>query len=61
MENTQRYNFGGFAFGTEGKFQLTIKQTKQYGHTIGFEIELTPAERLELINLLLTMNEKDNA
>jgi hypothetical protein len=61
MEN--RYSFGGFIFGMEKNlFQLTIKQLKEngYGHNIELGFELTHTERLELINLLISMNAKDS-
>ena len=61
MEN--RYAFGGFTFGADKLFQLTIRQLKEngYGYAMGVELELTQAERQELITILTTMNEKDNA
>ena len=62
MENKKRYDFGGFTFGTDKMFQLTIRQLKDFsGYAMGVELELTPAERQELITILITMNDKDNA
>lgn len=59
----KRYTFGGFTFGTQGLFQLTISpiSTADYGSTHGIDIglELSPEERQELITLLITLNEKD--
>jgi hypothetical protein len=57
MEN-KRYNFGGFTFGSNGLFQLTIKTINHqpYGTNTNLElgIELTPEELQELITVLLT-------
>jgi len=63
MEN-KRYDFGGFTFGDNGLFQLTIK-TKSYAEfgtssTIELGLELTPTELQELITILLTKNAKVN-
>jgi hypothetical protein len=62
MEN-KRYNFGGFAFGSKGLFQLTISTINpaDYGstHSVELGLELTPAERQELITILITLNQKD--
>ena len=61
MEN-KLYQFGGFYFGSDGHFQLTIKTTKPsgYGYSVDLGIELTPEERQELITLLLTAPQEKN-
>ena len=64
MENeNKRYNFSGFTFGSNGLYNLLItvnNYTKQgTSNTIEMGIELTPAERQELITLLLTPQEKN--
>ena len=59
MENTnKRYDFtGSFTFGSNGLFQLVVRNTTEYGgYTMEFGLELTPAERQELITLLITLN-----
>jgi hypothetical protein len=60
----KRYTFGGFTFGTQGLFQLTISpiSTADYGSTHGIDIglELSPEERQELITLLLTIPQEKN-
>ena len=60
MENTnKRYNFGGFAFGSNGLFQLVVRNTTEHGgYTMEFGLELTPAERQELITVLITLQEQ---
>ena len=61
MEN-KLYEIGGFYFGSENAFQLTIKTTKPsgYGYAVELGIELSPAERQELITLLLTAPQEKN-
>ena len=63
MEN-KNYSIGGFYFGSQGLFQLTIKSIKTNGtgssHAIELGIELTPEERQELITLLLTTPKEKN-
>lgn len=66
MENKkQRYTFGGFTFGSENLFNLTIgiQNHAGYGtsHAVELGLELTTEERMELIKLLINANEKDNA
>jgi hypothetical protein len=61
----KRYSFGGFSFGSNGLFQLTISTinpTKEFGstHTMELGVELTPAERQELITILLLAEKEDN-
>jgi hypothetical protein len=66
MENKmdKRYSFGGFSFGSNGLFQLTISTISpvDYGSTHGIELglELSPEERQELITLLITLNKKED-
>lgn len=56
MEN-KKYQFGGFAFGNDGLFQLTIKTINHTGlgtsTSIELGIELNEIERLELIKVLI--------
>ena len=61
----KRYSFGGFSFGSNGLFQLTISTinpTKEFGstHTMELGVELTPQERQELITILLLAEKEDN-
>jgi len=61
----KRYSFGGFSFGSNGLFQLTIatiNPTKEVGstHTMELGLELTPEERQELITLLIQLQKEDN-
>ena len=59
MEN--RYTFGGFTFGSEKLFQLTIRATKPsgYGYSLEIGLELTTEERMELIKMLMNAEDKD--
>lgn len=61
MEN-KLYQIGGFYFGDNGLFQLTIKATKPsgFGYSVELGIELSPEERQELITLLLTAPKENN-
>jgi hypothetical protein len=61
-QENRRYNFNGFTFGNDGDFNLVIETaTGQFGYSTQYGIELTPAERQELITLLLTTKgKKDN-
>jgi len=63
MEN-KRYTFGGFEFGSDGLFQLTVRtlNTAPFGtsSTIELGLELTRAELQELVTVLLTKNAKVN-
>lgn len=67
MENKmdKRYSFGGFSFGSNGLFQLTISTispTREVGttHTMELGLELSPEERQELIATLLTLPKDNN-
>jgi len=65
MENKkQRYTFGGFTFGSEKLFNLTIgiQNHAGYGtsHAVELGLELTTDERMELIKLLITANEQES-
>jgi hypothetical protein len=61
MEN--RYEFSGFTFGSDGQTQLIIRSLKEnrIGYTMEMALELTLEEKAELIKLLLTIADKDNA
>ena len=64
MENeNKRYTFGGFTFGSEKLFNLTINIRNHAGygtsHTVEMGLELTTKERMELIKLLLNAEDKD--
>jgi hypothetical protein len=66
MENeNKRYTFGGFTFGSQKLFNLTINIRNHAGygtsHTVEMGFELTTEERMELIKLLINADEKDNA
>ncbi len=67
MENNElkRYTFGGFTFGSQKLFNLTIaiRNHAGYGtsHTVEMGLELTDTERMELIKLLINAEDKDNA
>lgn len=62
MEN-KRYTFGGFTFGSENFFNLTIKTRNHAGfgtsHTLEMGLELTHEERMELIKLLINAGDKE--
>jgi len=65
MENkNERYTFGGFSFGSENFFNLTIRVRNHAGHgtnnTVEMGIELTPAERQELITILINAGKENN-
>ena len=65
MENkNERYTFGGFTFGSQNLFNLTIAIRNHAGHgtsnTVEMGIELTPAERQELITILINAGKEDN-
>ena len=57
----KRYDFNhSFTFGSNGLFQLVVRNTTEYGgYTMEFGMELTPTERQELITLLITLNKKE--
>ena len=68
MENkmekkNKRYTFGGFTFGSNNLFNLTIGVSNHAGygtsHTVEMGIELTTEEIQELITVLLTRNVKE--
>lgn len=57
---SKRYEFDGFGFGTEGDAQLEITVLKPFaGYSARFAIELTKAERKELILWLKTVDMKE--
>lgn len=62
MEN-KRYNFGGFTFGDNGLSVLrieTINHTNSgTNYTTEINLELNPDERLELLEQIIKLNEKD--
>ena len=65
MENkNERYTFGGFSFGSENWFNLTIRTRNHAGHgtSHGLELalELSTEERLELIKVLTTRNSQED-
>ena len=58
-EVTSRYNFGGFFFGRDGSFNLVIEvKTGEYSYLSQHSMELTPAERQQLIAVLINTQEK---
>jgi hypothetical protein len=60
-DKPQRYNFSGFTFGDAGDFNLIIETaTSKFSYNTQLAIELTPAERLELISVLIKATTKDN-
>jgi hypothetical protein len=60
----KRYSFGGFSFGSNGLFQLTIATINpaDYGstHSVELGLELNADEIQELITLLITKNVKED-
>ena len=65
MENeNKRYTFGGFTFGSDNLFNLTILVRNHAGHgtsnTVEMGLELNTAEIQELITVLLTRNVKED-
>jgi len=65
MENkNKRYTFGGFTFGTNNLFNLTILVRNHAGHgtsnTVELGLELNTTEIQELITVLLTRNVKED-
>jgi hypothetical protein len=51
----RRYNFKAVVFGNNGDVNLWIENaTSEFGYNVKFEIELTPAERQELITEIIT-------
>jgi len=54
-KKNRRYNFTGFVFGNDGDVNLVIETaTGDFGYLTQYALELTPAERQELITVLLT-------
>jgi hypothetical protein len=54
-QKNRRYNFNAFVFGRDGDVNLVIETaTGDFGYLTQYALELTPAERQELITLLLT-------
>jgi hypothetical protein len=65
MENeNKRYTFGGFTFGSQKLFNLTISVRNYAGfgtsNTVEMGIELSPEEIQELITVLITRNAKED-
>jgi hypothetical protein len=53
----RRYNFKAFEFGSNGDVNLVIETaTGDFGYLTQYGLELTPAERQELITILITAN-----
>jgi len=54
-EQNRRYNFTAFVFGNYGDVNLVIETaTGEFGYFTQYAVELTPAERQELITALIT-------
>jgi hypothetical protein len=54
-DKKRRYNFKAVVFGNDGDVNLWIENaTSEFGYNVKFEIELTPAERRELITAIIT-------
>jgi hypothetical protein len=54
-KKTKRYNFTAFVFGNDGDVNLVVETaTSDFGYLTQYAMELTPAERQELITVLLT-------
>jgi hypothetical protein len=54
-EKKKRYNFKAFVFGNYGDVNLIIETSESdFGYHTKFEIELTPAERQDLITAIIT-------
>jgi hypothetical protein len=61
QEELNRYNFSGFTFGEQGDFNLIIEtKTGEFSYNTQIAIELTPAERQQLISVLIKTNTKDD-
>jgi len=65
MENeNKRYTFGGFTFGSQKLFNLSIniRNYAGYGttHTVEMGLELTESERMELIKILINAGEQES-
>jgi hypothetical protein len=54
-KKNRRYNFTSYVFGNDGDVNLVIETaTGNFGYLTQYALELTPAERQELITVLLT-------
>jgi hypothetical protein len=54
-KKNRRYNFTSYVFGNDGDVNLVIETaTGDFGYLTQYALELTPAERQELITVLLT-------
>jgi len=54
-KKNRRYNFDAFVFGNNGDVNLVIETaTGDFGYLTQYALELTPAERQQLITTLLT-------
>jgi hypothetical protein len=54
-KTNRRYNFTAFIFGNDGDVNLIVETaTGDFGYLTQYAMELTPAERQELITALLT-------
>jgi hypothetical protein len=54
-KKTRRYNFTALVFGNDGDVNLVVETaTSDFGYLTQYAMELTPAERQELITVLLT-------
>jgi len=65
MKNkNERYTFGGFSFGSENWFNLTIRTRNHTGHgtlhALELGLELSTEERQELITILINAGKEDN-
>jgi len=59
-QENRRYNFNAFTFGNDGDLNLVIETaTGDFGYLTQYGLELTPAERQELITVLLTTKSKE--
>jgi hypothetical protein len=57
----RRYNFNAIVFGMDGDVNLVIETaTGDFGYLTQYALELTPAERQELITLLQTVKKKED-
>ena len=58
---SKRYNFHAFTFGNDGDVNLVIETaTGLFGYLTQYALELTPKERQELIEVLITTKSKDD-
>lgn len=66
MESNSRYKFGGFTFGTTEvryfnlRVQVLGSNLVGTSEPVGFAFELTDAERLALIDVLVSRGGEDN-